>query len=198
VTRRTAALPRVAAASPCLPRTALGRPSCHCICARHACALLACARRTHVCHGALDRPSRRGTFSVGERVAAIAVAKPHRRPTLVAPPLPFWHSVKHLSCAPFLLSGATHTPGHTSAATRSHRRSRNRCWMSLEEFRVQTRTFSRKPAWASAHESLLSPRVNQAGPRERERKVVFQTLETLGRTGPAHWATNTLGPTSAH
>jgi hypothetical protein len=121
VTRRTAALRRVAAASPCLPRTTLGRPSCHRICARHACALRACARRTHVCRGALDRPSCRGTFSARERVATTAVAKPHRRPTLVAPPLPFWHSVKHLLCAPFLLSGATRTPGHTCTATRSRK-----------------------------------------------------------------------------
>jgi hypothetical protein len=68
--------------------------------------------------------------------------------------------------------------------------------MSLEEFRVQTWTFSRKTSWASAHESLLRPRVNQAGPREK--RVVFQTLGTLGRTGPAHWTTHTLGPTSAH
>jgi hypothetical protein len=68
--------------------------------------------------------------------------------------------------------------------------------MSLPEFRVQTGTFSRKTSWASAHESFLSPRVNQAGPRET--REVFQTLGTLGRTGPAHWATNPLDPTSAH
>jgi hypothetical protein len=50
---------------------------------------------------------------------------------------------------------------------------------------VQTRTFSRKPAWASAHESLLSPRVNQAGPREREREE--GGFPDFGNLGP-NWA----------
>jgi hypothetical protein len=179
-TRRTAALPRVAAASPCLPRTALGRPSCHRICSRRACALRACFRRTHVYHGALDRPSRRDTLFAGERVATTAVAKPHCRPTPAAPPLPLAFCQTPFM-RPFSLEWrhthqATHAQPHEAAKDPRSRESDEPI-----RVKVQNWTFSCKPPWASAHESLLSPRVNQAGPREK--RVVFQTLEPWAELG---------------